>query len=898
MLGIHPLLPLGVYAASQKMLNFALTMNILLRKTTTIVLLAVLAAVRAGAQPATTHDASPYVPEGYQLDFSDEFDGSDLNTADWKFEIQPSGWVNHELQRYVGKTYRGEKVVFVEDDHLTIRCLKSSDGQIVSGRLNLRPSEGWRYGYFEARLKLPKGRGTWPAFWMMPVNVDWSTNPWPTCGEIDIMEEVGADPNQVSSSIHCEAYNHTKGTQKTHAMHLDGAEDDYHVYGLEWTAERMTFYVDGQVQLTFNKESDDHAVWPFHYAFHPILNLAWGGDWGGYKGVDESALPCEMLVDYVRIYKKPTPLTAKKVVAYVTSWSTENVDPLVMTHINYAFGGVGSDHRSVYADNTARLQQMVALKQKNPALKVLLSVGGWGRGGFSPMAADEGHRKAFAQSCRQFCERYGLDGIDIDWEFPGSNSSGETSPSDEKQNYTLLMRDLREALGADLLLTMASSSDPSRYDFRSCIQYMDFVNVMTYDMASPPNHHSALYRGGTVGNGYIVAHESVTRHLSAGIPADKLVMGLAFYGNSGAGEQISLQQIKDKIASGNYEDHWDDVARVPYLTQNGRFAYGYDDARSLTIKCQYIIDRDLAGGMYWEYANDDLMGTERNTVYDCLVGNATMKENLRLNDTPLQYTGANNYSATMQLEQGMLLIPTGSADMTSADWYYDPDFTVPTADRQAYTFRPVSGRYRVTANFSDRCFRFVPVDAADQPLTYDTTDGTGTIWVIGADGSYGKPTYDSGTAWTESRALPMAYMGNHRHQITFEVGRQLNPDQVNFKFFHQNAFGGESQEFRPRAGSCQLTNQSDTFYSNFNDNDLGNIMLRSGRQIKRGDVYVFTLNTTDPLNAILTTDNLTQGIRSVERLPLNTERYDLLGRRIVAEGRPGLYICDGHVVLK
>ncbi|MBQ8096710.1 MAG: glycoside hydrolase family 18 protein [Prevotella sp.] len=310
----------------------------------------------------------------------------------------------------------------------------------------------------------------------------------------------------------------------------------------------------------------------------------------------------------------------KKVVAYVTSWTTIMPDPMVMTHINYAFGGVGDDHRSVYADNLGRLQQIVKLKEKNPRLKVLLSVGGWGRGGFSPMAADADCRRAFAQACRTFCEQQGLDGIDIDWEFPGDNSSGETSPRGEKQNYTLLMRDLREALGEDLLLTMASSSDPSRYDFRSCMQYLDFVNVMTYDMAGPPNHHSALYRGGTVGNGYLVADESISRHLQAGIPAKQLVMGLAFYGNSGRGEQISLQEIKWKLGSGDYVDHWDDVAKVPYLTtKDGSFAYGYDNQQSLTIKCQYILDRGLAGGMYWEYGNDDRLGTERKTVYNCLL---------------------------------------------------------------------------------------------------------------------------------------------------------------------------------------------------------------------------------------------------------------------------------------
>lgn len=593
------------------------------------VALALVSTLCAAAQPgsglAVTNEPSGFVPEGYELDWSDEFDGDALG-ADWKFEIHDPGWVNHELQRYVGKNYKGQKVVFVEDGKLTIRCQKVDD-QIVSGRINARPSEGWRYGYFEARIKLPKGKGTWPAFWMMPVDVDWNTNPWPNCGEIDIMEEVGADPNSVSSSIHCEAYNHTKGTQKTHAMNIGTAESEYHIYGLEWTSEGMTFYVDGKRQLQFNKESDAHSVWPFHYAFYPILNLAWGGDWGGYKGVDESALPCEMLVDYVRVYKKPTPPSARKIVAYVTSWSSIMPDPFVMTHINYAFGGVGNDARSVYADNVSRMQQLVKLKEKNPDLKVLLSVGGWGRGNFTPMAKSEDNRKAFAKACRQFCERYHLDGIDIDWEFPGNNSSGEAAAAGEKQNYTLLMRDLREALGSDYLLTMASSADPGYYDFRNCIQYLDFVNVMTYDMSGPPNHHSALFRGGTVGKGWLVMDESIKNHLKVGIPQEKLVMGLAFYGNSGAGSQISLQEIKNGIASGKWKDHWDDVAKVPYVTDaNGKFAYGYDNARSLTAKCQYIVDMDLAGGMYWEYANDDNMGTERTTVFDCLRGTALIPE--------------------------------------------------------------------------------------------------------------------------------------------------------------------------------------------------------------------------------------------------------------------------------
>lgn len=337
-----------------------------------------------------------------------------------------------------------------------------------------------------------------------------------------------------------------------------------------------------------------------------------------------------------------TEAAGKIVVAYVTSWTQTIPDPMVMTHINYAFGGVG-DNFKVYCDNTSRLQKIVKLKEKNPQLKVLISVGGWGRGNFTPMASSAQRRKIFAESCVKFCENNHLDGIDIDWEFPGNNSSGEKSPGDEKKNYTLLMRDLREALGEKYLLTMASSADPGYYDFKGCIEYLDFVNVMTYDMSGPPNHHSALYRGGTVGNGWLVAHESIQHHLKAGIPADKLVMGMPFYGNSGAGSQISLEEIKKGIESGKWTDHWDDVAKVPYVTDSkGKFAYGYDDDRSLAIKCQYIIDNHLAGGMYWEYCNDDNQGTERTTVYQKLVGSAlteSISEVLTLDETDDRNTG-------------------------------------------------------------------------------------------------------------------------------------------------------------------------------------------------------------------------------------------------------------------
>ena len=856
---------------------------------TTFLILCVVSGVHGQTNSGleTTHEESGFVPEGYQLDWNDEFDGNELNTNDWKFEIQDPGWVNNEIQRYVGKTYRGHKVVFVEDDHLTIRAQKVDD-QVVSGRINARPSEGWRYGYFEARIKLPKGKGTWPAFWMMPVNVDWSSNPWPRCGEIDIMEEVGYSPGNVSSSIHCAVYNHQDNTQKTHSVYVSTAEDEYHIYGVEWTSEKLAFYIDGNKHMEFLKESDDHEVWPFHYAFHPILNLAWGGSWGGAQGVDESAFPCDLLVDYVRVYKKPMPATAKKVVAYVTSWSSVPVDAHAMTHINYAFGGIDSNGR-VYVDGPNRFREIAALKDKNPALKVLLSIGGWGRGNFTPIAADESKRKAFAQSCRDFCEQNGIDGIDIDWEFPGNNSSGESSPANEKNNYTLLMRDLREALGDEFLLTMASCASPDYYDYPNLIGYLDFVNVMTYDMASPPHHHSALYRGGTVGNGWCVAHESIQNHLKAGIPSDKLVMGLAFYGNgngdgSGSANHVSLQEIENGIASGKWIDHWDDVAKVPYVTNtNNQFVFGYDNPRSLTRKCQYIVDNDLAGGMYWEYANDNQMGSERNTVYDCLVGNAVKKENLTLGGIPLEYEGANKYSNVIDMIQGHHYEAAGASEMSDDSWYNDPDFFIKNDDG-TLLFRAVSGKYKISADFNNQCFHITPLDDEGLPLTYNKEDGTGCIWVIGANSSYGKPYFIPGDddGWTESRALPMARIDATHHQITFEIGKQLNPNKVNFKFFHQNSFGNDANdEFTPFTNP-KITTTSDVFYVNYNTPDCGNVKLRSGKTLKTGDIYVFTIDTSNTEHVILSTENITSNIDKIEMSDINTDHryYDMMGRAL------------------
>ena len=252
----------------------------------------------------SAEDRDINTPEGYRLVWHDEFNEGATLGSDWTHEVQKPGWVNNELQEYVNGSAGGKRVTELVDGKLSINCFKGSDDKIYSGRVYAKVNEGWLYGYFEARIMLPKGKGTWPAFWMMPVNNNYSTNPWPGCGEIDIMEEVGVDPNIVSSSIHCAAYNHTINTQKTASRNIGTAESEYHVYACEWTPDYLKFFVDGTELMTFRNEGTGKNVWPFTYNFYPILNLAWGGDWGGYKGVDESALPITMKVDYVRVFQK------------------------------------------------------------------------------------------------------------------------------------------------------------------------------------------------------------------------------------------------------------------------------------------------------------------------------------------------------------------------------------------------------------------------------------------------------------------------------------------------------------------------------------------------------------------------------------------------------------------
>ena len=244
--------------------------------------------------------------KNWKLAWSDEFDYDGLpDSSKWTYETGGHGWGNNEKQFYLEKSKDNS---FVKNGILHIAALKKDyqDSKYTSAKLTTYKKLSLQYGKIEVRAKLPKGKGTWPAIWMLPESIQTQAEDWPLCGEIDIMETVGKDPDVIHTSLHSELYNHIKGTQVTHFEKVPGVSDSFHKYGIEWTNKSIRFYIDDRLFYeSFKGENgrvSTNEGWPFDKPYYLILNLAIGGNWGGE--VDDSILPAEMQVDYVRIYQK------------------------------------------------------------------------------------------------------------------------------------------------------------------------------------------------------------------------------------------------------------------------------------------------------------------------------------------------------------------------------------------------------------------------------------------------------------------------------------------------------------------------------------------------------------------------------------------------------------------
>jgi chitinase len=337
------------------------------------------------------------------------------------------------------------------------------------------------------------------------------------------------------------------------------------------------------------------------------------------------------------------PATADfRVVAYVASWSIPAViHPEKLTHINFAFaridssGNVAFEHPGV----ATSLRALLALKKKNPRLKIIVSVGGWMAEGFSDAASTDASRSTFARSAVELLREYALDGIDLDWEYPGQGVAGIKFRPEDKQNFTLLLRRLRQQLdaqndarrrtGNDRYLLTIASADREYFDHTEMDKlhvYLDWINIMSYDffnsLTSTTGHHAGLYRSELAAATDRNADAAVKQHLAAGVPAGKLVLGVAFYGRGFAGvkpQNNGLNQPYERYeADHSYAElseafidkqgfirYWDDRAQAPYLWNSAsRTFITYDDPQSLEIKTRYAKENHLGGVMFWELSQD------------------------------------------------------------------------------------------------------------------------------------------------------------------------------------------------------------------------------------------------------------------------------------------------------
>jgi len=256
--------------------------------------------------PQLANEAKSPARTRLRLVWSDEFAYTGLpDPKKWAYDVGGHGWGNKELQFY---TARRKENARVEGGHLIIEARRErwEGSEYTAARLVSRGKGDWTYGRFEVRAKLPSGRGTWPAIWMLPTG--WTYGSWPSSGEIDIMEHVGFDPDVVHASVHTRAYNHTINTQKTAQIKIPTSRSEFNVYAVEWTPKEIRGFVNDQLYFTFRNErltntAADYRQWPFDKPFHLLLNLAVGGNWGGQQGVDASIWPQRFEIDYVRVYQ-------------------------------------------------------------------------------------------------------------------------------------------------------------------------------------------------------------------------------------------------------------------------------------------------------------------------------------------------------------------------------------------------------------------------------------------------------------------------------------------------------------------------------------------------------------------------------------------------------------------
>lgn len=285
-----------------------------------------------------------------------------------------------------------------------------------------------------------------------------------------------------------------------------------------------------------------------------------------------------------------------------------NVDAFLLDFVIYAFAEIKSDG-TLFIPTPRYLRQLLALRQDNPDLRVIVAIGGWGQDGFSDAAQTPSSRYNFAREINALIKQYNLDGIDIDWEYPANSAAGIKSRPEDKENFTLLLTAIRDVIGYDKWLSVAGTGDKAyinqSVEIDNIAPLINYFNLMSYDFTAGetgPNakkHQSNLYDSNLSIPGYSV--DAMVRNLiAAGMPSQKILLGVPFYGRLGATITKSYDQLRrDYINKNGYTYKFDKDAQAPYLEREGELAMSYDDLLSIYIKSQYVIDNCLGGIFSW-----------------------------------------------------------------------------------------------------------------------------------------------------------------------------------------------------------------------------------------------------------------------------------------------------------
>ncbi|MEG1285186.1 MAG: glycosyl hydrolase family 18 protein [Romboutsia sp.] len=314
----------------------------------------------------------------------------------------------------------------------------------------------------------------------------------------------------------------------------------------------------------------------------------------------------------------------------------KNVDPTLLDAVIYAFVEINPDG-TLFVPTPKYLNQLVKLREKNPDLQVIAAIGGWGADGFSNAALNPTTRYSFARQVNKLINQYKLDGIDIDWEYPGVSAAGIKSRPEDRENFTLLLTAIRDVIGDEVWLSVAATGDKAYINRSAEIDkiapIITYFNLMSYDFTAGETgengmkHQSNLYESDLALPGYSV-DIWIENLEKAGMPSEKILLGLPFYGRLGATITKSYDELRRNFINKNeFEYNFDSKAKVPYLIKDGLFAMSYDDPLSIYIKGQYVL-KNCLGGMFSWTSTYDQANILAKSMYDSINDPVNTKEEL------------------------------------------------------------------------------------------------------------------------------------------------------------------------------------------------------------------------------------------------------------------------------